>query len=81
MRLNICAMTAGINIYKLIIKKKKNKHEKIILLAKSKFNRIEVLISIALVDSVISDDEFFLINNILIQYSKMKEDIKNSNNK
>ena len=27
MRLNICAMTAGINIYKLIIKKKKNKHE------------------------------------------------------
>ena len=74
-------MTAGINIYKLIIKKKKNKHEKIILLAKSKFNRIEVLISIALVDSVISDDEFFLINNILIQYSKMKEDIKNSNNK
>ena len=74
-------MTAGINIYKLIIKKKKNKHEKIILLAKSKFNRIEVLISIVLVDSVISDDEFFLINNILIQYSKMKEDIKNSNNK
>ena len=74
-------MTAGINIYKLIIKKKKNKHEKIILLAKSKFNRIEVLISIALVDSVISDDEFFLLNNILIQYSKMKEDIKNSNNK
>ena len=81
MRLNICAMTAGINIYKLIIKKKKNKHEKIVLLAKSKFNRIEVLISKALVDSVISDDEFFLINNILIEYSKMKEDIKNSNNK
>ena len=74
-------MTAGINIYKLIIKKKKNKHEKIVLLAKSKFNRIEVLISKALVDSVISDDEFFLINNILIEYSKMKEDIKNSNNK
>ena len=74
-------MAAGINIYKLIIKKKKNKHEKIVLLAKSKFNRIEVLISKALVDSVISDDEFFLINNILIEYSKMKEDIKNSNNK
>ena len=81
MILNICAMTAGINIYKLIIKKKKNKHEKVVLLAKSKFNRIEVLISKALVDSVISDDEFFLINNILIEYSKMKEDIKNSNNK
>ena len=74
-------MAAGINIYKLIIKKKKNKHEKVVLLAKSKFNRIEVLISKALVDSVISDDEFFLINNILIEYSKMKEDIKNSNNK
>ena len=43
--LTICAITAGIKKYKLIIKKKKNKHEKIVFLAKSKLNRIEVLIS------------------------------------
>ena len=43
--LTICAITAGIKKYKSIIKKKKNKHEKIVFLAKSKLNRIEVLIS------------------------------------
>ena len=31
----ICAMTAGIKEYKSIIKKKKKKHNKIVLLAKS----------------------------------------------
>ena len=31
----ICAITAGIKKYKSIIKKKKNKHNKIVLLAKS----------------------------------------------
>ena len=31
----ICAITAGIKEYKLIIKKKKKKHNKIVLLAKS----------------------------------------------
>ena len=35
------------------------------LLEKSKLNRIEVLISKALVNSVISHDEFVLINNVL----------------
>ena len=37
--------------YKLIIKNKKKKHDEIILLAKSKLNSIEVLISEALIDS------------------------------
>ena len=32
--LKICAITAGIKKYKLIIKKKKKKHDKIVLLAK-----------------------------------------------
>ena len=52
--LKICAITAGIKKYKLIIKKKKKKHDKIVLLPKSKLNSIEVLISKALIDSVIS---------------------------
>ena len=75
--LKICAVTAGVKKYKSIIKKKKKKHDKIVLLAKSKLNSIEVLISKALIDSVITDDEFVLINNVLKEYNKMKEEIKN----
>ena len=55
----------------------KKKHDKIVLLAKSKLNRIKVLISKTLIDSVISHDEFVLINNVLKEYYKMKEKIKN----
>ena len=39
---------------KSITKKKKKKHDKIILISKSKLNSIEVLISKALINSVIS---------------------------
>ena len=49
------------------------------LLAKSKLNSIEVLISKALIDSVVSHDEFILIINVLKEYNKMKEKIKNLN--
>ena len=38
------------------------KHDKIVLLAKSKLNSIEVLISKSLIDSVISHDEFAFLN-------------------
>ena len=50
----ICAITAGIKKYQSKINKKKKKHDKIVLPAKSKLNRIEVLISKSLIDSVIS---------------------------
>ena len=76
--LKICAITATIEKYKSIIKKKKKKHSKIVLLAKSKLNSIEDLISKTLINSVISHDEFFLINNALKEYNEMKEEIKNS---
>ena len=46
------------------------------MLAKSKLNRIEVLISKPLIGSVISHDEFVLINNVLKEYNEMKEEIK-----
>ena len=75
--LKICAMAAGIKKYKSIIKKKKKKHDKIVLLAKSKLNNIGVLISKALIDSNISSDEFVLINNVQKDYNKMKEEIRN----
>ena len=48
-----------------------------VFLAKSKLNSIKVLISKALTDSVISHDEFVLINNMIKEYNKMKEEIKN----
>ena len=47
--LKLCAITAGIKKYQSITKKKK-KHDKIVLLAKSKSNSIEFLISKALID-------------------------------
>ena len=46
------------------------------MLAKSKLNSIEVLLSKALIDSVISHDEFVLINNALKKYNEMKEETK-----
>ena len=52
LRLKICAITAAIEKYKSAIKKKKKKHDKIVLLAKSKLNSIEVLISKVLIDLV-----------------------------
>ena len=51
------------------------------MFAKSQLNRIEVLISKALVNSSISHDEFVLINNVLKEFYYMKEKIKNYNKK
>ena len=64
-------------MYSSIIKKQKTKHEKIVLLAKSKLNKIEVLISKSLIDLNVSHDEFVLINNVLKEYEERKEEIKN----
>ena len=55
--------------------------KKLVLLAKSKVNSIEVLISKTLTDSDISRNEFILVNNMLKEFYDMKEEIKNSNNK
>ena len=58
-------------------KKKKHDNDKIVLLTKPKLNRTEILISKASIDSVISHDEFVLVNNVLKEQNKMKEKIKN----
>ena len=57
--LKICSTAAGIKKYKSTIKKKKKKHDKIVLLAKSKLHSIEVLTSKALINSNISHDNLF----------------------
>ena len=75
-RIEICAITSKIKNYKSIVRKKKKKHDKILLLGKDKLNTIEVLISKALIDSYISHDEFVSINNVLKEYYEMKEGIK-----
>ena len=51
------------------------------MLAKSKLNSIEVLISKTLIDSNISHGEFALISNVVKQFYDMKQEIKNYNNK
>ena len=75
----ICVITAAIKKYKSIIKKKRKKHDKIVLLPKSKLNSIEVLISKALIDSNINHEKFVLINNVVKDFYGMKEEMKNSN--
>ena len=69
--LKICAITARITKYKSIIKKKKKKHDKLVLWAKSKLNSIEVLISKGSNHSCISHDEFVLINDVPKEYDDM----------
>ena len=66
----ISTIAVGIKRYHLITKKKKKKHDEIVLLAKSQLNRIEVLTSKALIQSNISYDEFVLICNVLKSMTK-----------
>ena len=54
--LKICAIFAGIKKHRSIIKKKKRKHGKTVLLAKTKLSRIKILICKALIESYISHD-------------------------
>ena len=73
----MCENSAGIKKCDSIIKKKRKKHDKIVLLGKAKLDTIEVLMSKALIYSYISHDEFGSINNVLREDNEMKEDIKN----
>ena len=74
--LKICAIPAVIKKYESITNKKKKKYENVVLSAKPKLNSIEVLISKALINLVISHDDFILINLALKKYNEMKEKIK-----
>ena len=76
----ILSITTGI-IKKLLsmTTKKKKKHDQILMLAKSKFNSIETLISQALNDMEISHEEFITIFKEKDRYEKMKENIRDKN--
>ena len=56
-----------------ITRNKKRKHDKILMLAKSKLNSIETLISQALIDMEISHEEFI---TILKKKDKMKDNLR-----
>ena len=47
-----------------LCKKKKKKHDKIVLLVKDKLNTIEVVIAKALINSYVSYDKFVSVNNV-----------------
>ena len=59
------------------IRNKKKKHDRILMMAKSKLNSIENLISQALIDMEISCEEFVTILKEKDKYEKMKENVKN----
>ena len=59
-----------------VTRKKQKKHNKIVMLVKSKLNSIEALMSQALTDLDISHEEFKTIVNEKEKYEQMKESIK-----
>ena len=75
-------LTTGI-VKKLIVitKNKKKKHNKILMLDKSKLNSIETLISQALIDIEISHEEFIAIFKEKDIYEKLKDSLRSENEK
>ena len=76
----IFSLTTGI-VKKLlnITRNKKKKHDKILMLAKSKLNSIETFISQALIDMAISHEEFITILKEKDKYEKMKNNLRSEN--
>ena len=76
----IFSITTGI-IKKLldITIKKKKKHDHLLMLVKSKFNSIEILISKALGDLDISHEEFIMILKEKDRYERMKYNLISEN--
>ena len=62
-------------------RKKNKKHDKILVLAKSKLNSVEILISQALIDMKISHEEFITILNEKDKYEKIKNNLISKNEK
>ena len=78
----IFPLTTGI-IKKLlsITRNKKKKHGKIFMLAKSKLDSIDTLISQALIDIEISHEQFNAIIREKQKYQRMKENLRNVSEK
>ena len=66
--IKICAVTAVIKKYK--------KHDKIVLLAKTKLNSIEILIYRTLIESYYSHNKNVIVNNVLKENDDLEKEIK-----
>ena len=64
-----------------ITRNEKKKHDKILMLAKSKLDSIETLVSQALIDMEISHEEFNAIIREKQKYEWMKENVRNVSEK
>ena len=64
-----------------VTRKQKKKHNKIVMLAKSKLNGIESLMSQALIDLDLSHEEFKTIVNEKQKCEQIKENIRNTKSK
>ena len=75
-------LTTGI-IKKLlsITRSNKKKHDKILMVAKSKLNSIETLVSQALIDMEISHEEFIATFKEKDKYEKMTENVRSVSGK
>ena len=78
----IFSLTTGI-VKKLlnITRNKKKKHDKILMLAKSKLNSIKTLVSQALIGMEISQEEFITVLKEKDKYEKMQENVRNVSEK
>ena len=63
------------------IRRNNRKHDKVLMLAKSKLNSIEILIYQALTDMKLSHNEFIRILKEKDKYKKIKENLANANEK
>ena len=79
----IFSLSTGIikKLLNITRKKKKKKHDKVLMLAKSKLNSIKTLISQALIDMDISHKEFITILNEKEKYDNMKDNLRSENEK
>ena len=71
--------TGFVKTFLKTIRNKKKKHNKIVMLARSKLNSIESKISEALINNEISHEDFMTILNEEKKYQELKESIRMMN--
>ena len=76
-----CLATGIIKKLLKTTRNKKKRHDEIIMLAKSKLNNIETLVSKALIVMEVSHEEFIIIFKEKDKYEKMKENVRNVSEK
>ena len=77
--LEFSVTTGFVKMFLKAIRNKKKKHNKIVMLARSKLNSIESKISEALINNEISHEDFMTILNEEKKYRELKESIRMMN--